>query len=114
MSKPNKARGESSVTIDGKAYRLCFGIWGLAQMDTQLGLSNISAIGDHLGRPASLLTILFILLEEGGEWEGKDESSLKNCGLTFEQMTEAVIDALSVGGLMGDADGDEEEDEAKN
>lgn len=111
MSKPNKARGESSVRIDGKSYRLCFGIWGLAQMDTQLGLEDIRAIGTHLTRPASLLTMLFILLEEGGDWEGEDEKSLKGCGLSFAEMSDAIIDALEAGGIMGDADDDEEDEE---
>ena len=106
---PNKARGESSVTIDGKEYRTCFGIWGLAQLCSKLDIEKMTELEPHLKNPVSLLTILFVILSEGGDWEGKTEDSLKGVDLTFGEMTEAVTEAMFAGKIMKQTDNEDDE-----
>lgn len=111
MVLPNKIRGESSVTIDGKDYRTCFGVWGLAQLCAKLNIEEMAELEPHLKNPESLLTILFVILSEGGDWDGETEDSFKGVDLTFGEMTEAVTDAMFAGNVIKQSVG-EEDDEA--
>ena len=45
----NERRGEIAAALDGREYRLCLTLGALAELETALGVADLSALADRLG-----------------------------------------------------------------
>ncbi|MEQ8556738.1 MAG: GTA-gp10 family protein [Henriciella sp.] len=70
----NGARGEVSLEINGKPYRLCLTLGALAELETAFGCQTISDLQVRLKALSAneLVTVLAALLRGGGESEAAE------------------------------------------
>ena len=64
----NRARGETSLSIDGQERRLCLTLGALAELESALDAPGLSALAERLQHFSAqdLLIVLGALLRGGG------------------------------------------------
>lgn len=97
----NAARGEVLLSIDGKPRTLCLTLGALAELETTLGLSSMSDLGERLAALTAndLMLVLAALTAGGGEPMTSDE--LASAKISPREATEAAARAFAL--AFGDA-----------
>jgi hypothetical protein len=64
----NGARGEQSLTIDGRAHTLCVTLGALAELETAFDAPNLTVLAERLATlsPSDLIVVLSALTKGGG------------------------------------------------
>lgn len=67
MTHANRQRGETTLTVGQTTYVLCLSLGALAELETALGITDLTEIGNVLSKPsASKLTDIMVALLHGG------------------------------------------------
>lgn len=90
----NAVRGESSVEIAGKTYRLCLTLGVLAELETSFGCASIEEFKVRLRRLSSseMLTVLEALLRGGRN--PVERCELAGASLSPAQAAKAIAGAF--------------------
>jgi hypothetical protein len=69
MTGVNRARGEVAVMLAGAERRLCLTLGALAEIETALGITGVSALAERMRALSArdLMAVLAALLRGGGE-----------------------------------------------
>jgi len=96
---PNAVRGEAELVAGGKTYRLLLTLGALAEIESGLGLADLSEVGTRLKQPraADLAIVASALLKGGGETLSPAEVLALPCDLGTLMV--AVTQAFSRAGL---------------
>lgn len=90
----NRIRGESLLVIDAKPYCLCLTLGALAEIETELGLSDSSQLSERLSKiSANDVLIILSALLSGGDNPIAIEK-LRSCKIVPEAVTVAIAEAF--------------------
>jgi len=102
---PNRRRGEVSIEIDGRPYRLCLTLGALAELEDALGVPDLPALGQRLSggslRGRDLVTLLAIGLRGGGHALSDAEVAALPLAGGLDPVLEAIGEMLAA--AFGDA-----------
>lgn len=98
----NHARGETSVTVDGKAYRLVVTLGALAEIETVLEVRGQKELQERLANAGmnDMLAIMAALMRAGGEKDITTED-VQGMDLRLGDAVQALSTALSGGVAEG-------------
>ena len=90
----NGARGEASLTIEGRAHRLCLTLGALAELETAFGCQSLGQLQARLRvlSAAELTRVLAILVKAGGDAE--TASRLVDLPVAPREAARAVAEAF--------------------
>lgn len=95
MREPcNKARGEVSLIIDGRAQRLCVSLGALAELEAAFDVASLAELGERLSQlnAADLLVVISALTAGGGDRLSAAELAAKR--IDPKHAASAVADAF--------------------
>nr|WP_321457689.1 gene transfer agent family protein [uncultured Cohaesibacter sp.] len=94
----NRRRGEISITLDDKPYRLCLTLGALAELEESLGLENIGELADRFSggrvKSADLVKILGAALRAGGADISDADAATMRCKGGASELTYALVELL--------------------
>ncbi len=96
MSILNRARGETSLAINGERQCLCLTLGALAQIETALGTSSLDDLAQRLRllSAADVLAVLGALLMGGGNPQSVE--SLRTAQVDPAETASAIAQAFSL------------------
>ena len=101
MTTKNKARGYTTIKINGQSYKLCVTLGVLADIEAKYG--GINKIDEKLANP-SILDLMFILscLLEGGD-NYMDIQDLRKANISFGDVVKSIQECFQAAGLEDDS-----------
>ncbi|PLW76956.1 gene transfer agent family protein [Cohaesibacter celericrescens] len=94
----NRRRGEISLELNEKPYRLCLTLGALAELEDSMGLENIGQLADRFAqgkvRSVDLVKILGAALRAGGADICDKEAAAMRCEGGAIALTKALVDVL--------------------
>lgn len=96
----NRARGETSITINGREVKLLFTMAALAEIEDGLDCDGIAAISEKLesGSTRSLGVVISALARAAGDKVSVEE--VRNSSLGFRDVVEAISAAFTAGAQL--------------
>ncbi len=90
----NKIRGEVPVTLGGEEFTLCLTLGALADIESGLGVKNLSEMDERLAQPSmgDLMVILCALLRGGGHDVKLEELAARSINL--QEVVRAIESAF--------------------
>lgn len=110
----NHARGEVVYNAgENHKYKLCLTLGALAEIETALGVEDMSKIDETFKKPSTKhLLSLFLALAHGGGHVEMTEEDLMKVPLDVSQLQGKILGAFKVAGLA-DEDGDNKDGDNK-
>ena len=106
----NQVRGEVELDgPEGKKFKLCLTLGAMAELERELGIENITEIGERFKKPkmSDVTTIILCLLHGGGHKDVTREQ-LEDWPFNMKTSMAKITEAFGAAGLR-----DDDEDEAK-
>ncbi len=96
MSSLNRARGETSLCVNGQDFTLCLTLGALAQIETALETHNLDALSERLRclSAVDVLHVLHALLMGGGN--AVSEDVLRTAKIDPTETAKAIAAAFSL------------------
>lgn len=100
----NRIRGEAELIVGARSYRLLLTLGALAEIETGLGLNDLSALKARAQtlKASDLATVVAALLRGGGEEVTPDEVLRLPCDLGV--LLTAVRATFAAAGLSGEGE----------